>query len=167
MGDWLIITTALCHDIGETETGDIPDDGNPLHDTKDEAELVAFKRFIKAYSYADQRKLLDMFEAFQKKDSNPARALYALDKLEAVLTNILLEQLGLESSLAMKNNPTSRDLFYATSLGSESAVDIWGAQMCSKLRSYPAHIKEPVFTLLNVAARDVRGEEFSWLQETA
>lgn len=167
MGDWLVITTALCHDVGETAIGDIPDDGNSLHDTKDEAEHAVFKDFIKAYGYADQRRLLELFESFQKRDYNPARALYALDKVEAVLTLLLLESVGIKGSIEMKNNPTSRDSFFAKAIGSDLAADIWGAQMSNQIKSYPSHISEPVLTLLNVAARDIRNGEFSWLQESS
>ena len=165
MGDWLIIITALCHDVGELEIGDIPDDGNPLHDAKDETELLAFADFIKAYSYVDQGELFKLFDAFQQKNSNAGRALYALDKTEAVLTNLLLEKHGIKGSLENKKNPTSRDLFFAKAIGSELAADIWGAQMSARIKGYPPYIAKPIFTLLNTAAYDVRGEEFSWAQD--
>ncbi len=163
--DWAIITTALCHDVGETEIGDILDDGNRLHDAKDEAELNVYKSFIKAYSYADQARLLDLFMAFQDKNSNPGRALYALDKTEAVLTNLILEKYGIKGDLSRKKNPTGRDLFYAEVTGSKLASDIWGSQMSSRLKNFPSAISEPVFTLLKVASYDIRGEEFFWLPE--
>ena len=163
--DWIIIVTALCHDVGETDIGDIPDDGNPLHDTKDEAELIAFADFVKAYSYVDQGRLFKLFGVFQEKESNAACALYAIDKTEAVLTNLVLEKYGIKGSIANKENPTSRDLFFAKAIGSELAADVWGAQMSARIKSYPPNIARPVFTLLNTAARDVRGEEFSWAQD--
>ncbi len=64
---WVYITTALCHDVGESKIGDIPDDGNPLHDTKDTAELELFREFIYAYSFFDRRELLKTFKSFQEK----------------------------------------------------------------------------------------------------
>ena len=166
MGDWLIITTALCHDIGEVSIGDIPDDGNPAHDMKDEAELIEFKSFIKAYSYTDQKRLLDLYVSFQKRDYNPARALYALDKIEAVLTLFLLESVGIKGSIEMKDNPTTRDAFFARTIGSDLAADIWGAQMRNQIKGYPTHIAKPILTLLEVAVHDVRNDEPSWLQES-
>lgn len=48
---WATITVALLHDVGEIATGDIPDDGNPLHDTKDEIEREFFNgQMAPAYS---------------------------------------------------------------------------------------------------------------------
>lgn len=41
---YLMMTVGLCHDVGEVAIGDIPDDGNPLHDKKDAAEREVFKK---------------------------------------------------------------------------------------------------------------------------
>ena len=160
---WAYITTALCHDAGESKIGDIPDDGSLLHDTKDAVELETFQEFIYAYSFFDRRELLKTFKSFQRKDSHPARALFALDKAEAVLTHLMLEKCGIYGSIEAKNNPTERDLRYAEIAGSNLAADIWGAQMITKFEGFPQEITQPIFELLNVAAQDVRGEKFLWL----
>ena len=72
MDIWLRINLALCHDTGEAIIGDILDDGGPAHDTKDQAELAAFKKILIAYTPATQRELLKLFTSFQKKDSHVA-----------------------------------------------------------------------------------------------
>lgn len=161
---WTYITTALCHDIGESKIGDIPDDGGPLHDNKDAVELEVFQGFIYAYSFFDRKELTKMFKSFQKKDSHPAQALFTLDKTEAVLMLLVLEKSGIYGSLKMKENPTKRDLDFAKKTGSNLAADIWGAQMAARLENFPPEITFPVYELLNVASRDVRGEPFTWLK---
>lgn len=160
---WIYITTALCHDVGESKIGDIPDDGSPLHDAKDSAELETFQGFIYAYSFFDRRELLKMFESFQKRDSYPAKALFVLDKSEAVLTHLVLEKCGIYGSIEAKNKPTERDLRFAKIASSNLAADIWGVQMLTKFEGFPQEITQPVYELLNVAAQDVRGEKFPWL----
>lgn len=161
---WPLMIVALCHDVGESEMGDIPDDGNPLHDTKDDAELEVFKRFVSAYSFLERKDLVETFKAFQRKDLQPAQALFALDKLEAVLTHMVLESCGIYGSVKAKENPTERDSQFAKLTGSELAADIWGAQMKTRFEGFPPSITEPVYMLLQVAARDVRGKEFEWLE---
>lgn len=163
--NWSIMVTALCHDVGETRIGDILDDGNPLHETKDVIELEEFERFVNAYDYKDQARLINLFETFQNKNSIPGRALYALDKTEAVLTHLLLEKHGTKGDLSKKENPTGRDLFFAEAIGETTAADIWGAQMFLRIRDYPLNIIEPIKALLKVASYDVRGKEFSWIRE--
>ena len=164
---WFLITTALCHDVGETASGDIPDDGNPLHDTKDGDELAVFKRFVSAYAFNERRGLVELFEAFQDKTSRPGQALYALDKLDAVLTHMVLESHGVYGLISSKKNPTERDLQCAKQVGSDAAADVWGVQMFSKLEDFPAEVVQPAFTMLSVASLDVRGEEFPWLKTHA
>ena len=161
---WTYITTALCHDVGESKIGDIPDDGNPLHDAKDATELEAFRDFIYAYSFFDRDKLLRMFKSFQDKDSHQAKALFVLDKTEAVLTHMVLEKCGIYGSIKEKENPTERDLRFAKITGSDLAADIWGSQMIARFKGYPQEITCPVYELLNIAAQDVRGKNFTWLE---
>lgn len=165
---WQSIVMLLCHDVGESETGDILDDGSAKHDngTKDEIELIVFKDFVSAYSFIDRRELITLFKAFQKKDSYSGQAFFALDKLEAILTHMLLESCGLYGRISAKQNPSERDLKSVEITGSDLAADNWGFQAVSQFTDYPESIKKPIFTLLNVAACDVRGEEFSWLPTT-
>ena len=163
---WMIITTALCHDTGETIIGDIPDDGNPLHDKKDKAELEAFKQLLTAYGFNDRRELLEMFEAFQERSSHPAQALYALDKLEAVLTHLILEEHGIYGCISAKATPTDKDLYYAELAGSDAAADAWGVHMFSRMAGFPPEITCPVFAMLEVASQDSRGKKFPWLDSS-
>ncbi len=106
-----------------------------------------------------------MFKSFQKKDSYPAKALFALDKLEAVLTNLLLEKNGIYGDIKKKDNPTKRDLKYAGIASSNLAADVWGVQMLKRFEDFPPTITKPIYELLKIASRDVRGESFPWLKQ--
>ena len=161
---WTYITTALCHDVGESIIGDIPDDGSLLHDTKDAVELEVFQEFVCAYSFFDRRELLRTFSSFQERGSHPARALYALDKTEAILTLLVLEKCGIYGNLEARENPTKRDLSFAKMADSKLAADIWGAQMITRFEGFPPEIIHPIYELLTVASYDVRGEKFTWLE---
>lgn len=157
---WLRITVALTHDAGEFEIGDILDDGNPKHDTKNKAELAAFRKLLIAYSPTAQREVFELYKAFQKKDTREAMALVALDKTEAILTNLFLESKGIHGRISAKSNPTELDKHYAELIGSDRAADVWYMHMLEhSAKGFLPDIMEPVVTLLNVAARDVRGED--------
>ncbi len=77
--------------------------------------------------------------------------------------HLVLEKCGIYGSIEAKNNPTERDLHFAEVSGSNLAADIWGAQMLAQFKGFPPEITHPVYELLNVAARDVRGKDFPWL----
>lgn len=158
LGQWRIINAALCHDVGEAEIGDIPDDGNAEHGTKDADELKTLERFAQIYSPLDYRRdgLVQEFRHFQNKDSRNGQAIYALDKLEAVLTLINCERHGRIGSIMSKPNPTAQDLYYVAQTGSDNPVDCWAAHMRSQIEGFPEEIYVPVITLLTTAIRDVR-----------
>ena len=50
-------------------------------------------------------------------------------------------------------------------IGADCATDCWAAHMVACIKNFPAEILGPVMTLLDVAAKDVRGEEFPWLMK--
>ena len=161
---WAIAIVALCHDIGEVEIGDIPDDGNALHETKDKVELRVFNEMAEIYSPLDWRrdKLKYVFEDFQNKFNDCGMAIFALDKLESVLTQLLCEKYGCPGMVTARANPTELDKYFMRVTGSEKSSDCWAAHMCSLIRGFPLWIKKPVLGLLDAAVRDVRGEPFTW-----
>lgn len=161
--DWDALVVALCHDTGEVKNGDQVDDGSPGHEVKDAAELEVFEEFVQSYAEADRERLIEVYKSFQKRDSRPMQALYALDKLEAALTQLLLEKYGVRGCATVKPNPTEQDLRYAKEAGSIYSADGWSYGLMDRLNGFPPEITEPVFTLLEVAVRDVRKESFFWL----
>lgn len=161
---WAIATVALCHDVGEVEIGDIPHDGNALHDTKDEIELKVISEMAEIYSTANWRRsrMLFAFTEFQNKTTPCGMALFALDKLESVLMQLLCEKHGCCGMITARENPTELDKYFMRMTKSEKSSDCWAAHTCSLIRDFPDWIKCPVLTLLDVAVRDVRGEPFAW-----
>lgn len=160
---WLRITEGLIHDSGESEIGDILDDGNPEHGAKDKAELAAFEKILVAYSPTAQQEILKLFKAFQDKSTHEAMALVALDKAEAVLTNFLLEIHGIHGKISAKPHPTEQDLYYAKLAGSDAAADVWYMHMLGRTtKDFPPDIMRPVNTLIGVASYDVHGEDLSY-----
>ena len=163
MAVWSLVTVALCHDVGEIESGDIVDDGNPLHDTKDEAELKIFKKMAFAFPPESCEMLVNDYRRLQKKiDNGNGQALYVADKLEAVLMQLFYEKHGCPGRITAKPNPTDSDKYYMEITGSDSSADCWAAHFCAHIRNFPERIKEPARALLDAAVRDVRGEPFAW-----
>lgn len=159
---WHLITTALCHDVGELKIGDIPDDGNPLHGTKDAEERKVFNELIQVYEVDDRVTLRQAFREFQDKTTFAGQGLYALDKFEAVATLLNMERHKAYGSILHKASPTESDCYYMTQTGAASATDCWAAHMCSVIRDFPKIIRDPIMTLLDIAVRDVRGGPFEW-----
>lgn len=156
------ITVALCHDIGEVEVGDIPDDGRPEHGAKDSVELSVFSRMMYAYSLEDAHTMTAIFQHFQNKDSPAGQALFVLDKVEAVLSQLFLEQYEHYGAITAKPVVTDLDKYFMRATGQISSVDVWGAHAVSSMKDLPASVCDPILALLDVAARDVRGEIFPW-----
>lgn len=160
---WMLFVTELCHDVGELEHGDIPDNGSRQHEIKDQEELSVFRSFVEVYNSIDQNEILALYKTFQDKDSYLGQALFALDKCEAVLTHLLLEDNGLYGNLSANPHPTQQECYYSIVTGSKFAADTWGYQMKDQIESYPLSITQPIFMLLATASREVRGKPFTWL----
>lgn len=166
---WPFIAVALCHDVGEVEIGDIPDDGNLLHDTKDQIEREVFEEMVgQAFVFRSEvrrkHELMKLFDDFQNRE-NLGGAIFALDKLEAVLMQLLCEKHGNSGDLEKKENCTDQDKKFMKFTGSSKSSDIWAAHTCSLIKDFPYWIKAPVLGLLDTAVRDVRGVPFSWWQK--
>lgn len=159
-----LITVGLTHDTGETVVGDIADNGNPRHGTKDAEEFKAVKSlYDESYGY-ESGKIATVFKQFQDKRTHDGWALYALDKIEAILMQILLESHGVKGSIKGKTYETELDKYFARITGTDSPTDIWAARMKYSLRNCnEPTIIEPIFGLIEVAITDVRGDKgYDW-----
>lgn len=159
---YLAIVVALNHDIGEVSTGDIPDNGNPLHDTKDAIEHEVFEKMVSNVCNRNKDEIMAVFDEFQDKNSLIGKAIYALDKIEAVLNLLFLEQYNHYGAMGIGPFVTEQDKRYMRMTHSSNATDCWAAHVKELLLDYPRNIMEPVFSLLQVAVEDVRGEMFEW-----
>ena len=160
---WLATVVANIHDTGEMV--DIPDDGNEQHGAKNNDEFLILEEFVKAYSKKDATDLLEVFMGFQDRSSRMGLALYALDKLEAVLMLLYLEEHGNCGYITNKPSPTDQDSYVMDVIKTSCATDCWAAHMVACIKDFPQEIVEPVMMLLDVAVCDVRGEEFPWLDK--
>lgn len=160
---WMFTLLGLVHDTGEVV--DIPDDGNALHGTNDAEERAVLQEFTEAYLPSTSGFILNLFGNFQDKSAHKGEALFALDKLEAVLMLLYLEKHGCYGYVTNKPSITERDKCTMDAIGATCATDCWAAQMIEQIKKYPPEILEPVLSLLNVATIDVRGEKFPWLDK--
>ena len=156
-----MIVVELCHDVGEVATGDIPDDGNALHGTKDEREREVVASLMQVFRHNDKC-LTEMFQEFQNKNTRAGQALYALDKIEAVLTLIFLEQYEHYGAMNEKPSVTEQDRHFMKLTHTSCATDCWAAHVKAPIQDYSEEIVGPVFELLRVAVEDVRGGMFEW-----
>lgn len=160
---WAAITTALLHDIGEVATGDIPDDGNPLHDAKDIIEKEFFdSQMAPAFSLDDFLTVKQTYASFQDRDTTMGQALYCLDKIEAILTLLWLEQYEEYGIITAKPLPTEQDRGFMFLTGTPCATDCWAAHTKVLFRKMSPQVVHHVYALLRIAVEDVRGEWFEW-----
>lgn len=164
---WLDFVVALCHDVGETAIGDIPDDGREAHGGKAVVERHVFGEMSHCFSAFDAKQTQGAFVSFQTLGSQNGRAVYALDKLEAVLTLLLCEQGDNVGRITNKPSLTEADRYYMEVAKAEEAADCWGAHLCADIRDFPNIIKEPVLAILGAAFQDVRGKLPLWLTNAA
>lgn len=160
---YLFIAVALCHDVGEIEIGDIPDNGSPLHDSKDSLERKVFEEMARQAFPSCEHELIKMFVKFQDRE-NFGLAICALDKLEAALMQLLCEKHGNGGSID-DGDATDQDRALIRFTGTTATADVWAARMCSRIDGFPDWVKSPVLKLLDTAVRDVRGASFSWWQK--
>ena len=158
---YAILTALFCHDIGEVLTGDIMDDGNPAHAAKDKIESEAFKKLMLAHG-RNGKEISRMFREFQDKNTHVGKAMYALDKVEAVLNLLYLEQYGCYGRLDKKEFPTAMDRYFMRETETVCTTDCWAAHSRALMQGFPEEITEPVFNLLQTAVMDVRGGSFPW-----
>lgn len=163
---WFLSLVSLFHDVGELDIGDIPDDGSKDHAAKDESEFNTFSNFVElGFVKADADPLKCYFSGFQEHRRDTGRALYALDKLEAVLTLAHLEMKGLSSNIDARSDVTTQDLRYQKFASTSCILDCWAVHLKKSIDSFPDTIKEPVYAVLKAAMNDVRGKFFDWWEK--
>ena len=144
----LYMMAALLHEVGETEIGDIPDDGS-----RNEAEKITRER-------------QDALIEFQDLTTRRGRVLYCLDKVEALLQGLRYERDGRGGDVRNKEAMmclSAQDQRGIERSQSTRLVDIWAAHYLDKTAAMP---EARVFNeLLKAAVIEVRGEWFSWAQD--
>lgn len=156
----------LKHEVGESEIGDIPDDGRRNEAQKNNAELRAMMRYSQNLPVRYGMQLFSDFVDFQNKESCLAQVLYCIDKLETVLQCVLYEQDGRDVACmdeALLRSLSEQDRKYMEKTGSTRIVDNWAAHYLDLIQGFKC---APVFVgILRAAVEDVRGEWFAWCDE--
>lgn len=155
---------AELHEIGEIETGDIPDDGNRNENEKDRIEMLKIKDYLSKLPepYRSQGELI--FEEFQKRNTTFGQILYCIDKTEAILQGLVYEKHGHPGILKNKPIVSVSDRIYAKKTDSTSLVDIFALSFFIKSKDYT----DVLFfsKLIETAITDVRGHSFTWPAST-
>lgn len=155
---------ALKHDIGELYTGDIADDGRPEHDQKERDEQAVFLEWLMNTQPEDTwEDTYQFYLEFQDKSTPRGQALYAADKLEAILQLLNYERCGWYGDVSLKNPPTEQDLKSSEITGTFNPTDVWAYHFKTIVwDQLNPEITLPFICVLDSAVTDVRGEWFPW-----
>lgn len=163
----LSMLVALVHEIGETELGDIPDDGLRDENKKRAIEHEVLQGLISDLPPFFRRRILIGFTELQARTTERGRIMYCLDKLETILQGLIYESEGRggDYHYKMKQRRISQqDRNNIRDTGSCKLVDIWSKHFLEKIADFP---EAPIFTdILRAAVVDIRGEWFSWYEES-
>lgn len=161
------IRLLLKHEVGESEIGDIPDDGRRNEMQKNESELRAMMQYAETLPAPYSVQMLHDFMDFQNKRSTLAQMAYCIDKGETVLQCVLYEQDGRDvvcADEAMLQGLSEQDRKYMQKTGTTRIVDNWSAHYLDLIQDFWC---APIFVgILRAAVEDVRGEWFPWLEKT-
>lgn len=157
------IRLAQTHDVGEIYIGDIADDGSPAHAQKEDAEQVTFLEWLYTQPKHVWEDTFQYYLEFQDKSTPRGQALYAADKLEAILQLLNYEMHGLYGDVRLKNPPSERDLKFGAKIGTYNATDVWACHFKNiVVDRFDPEITLPFVCVLDSAVTDARGEWFPW-----
>ena len=126
---FLVCKTALNHDIGEVEVGDVCDDGGRAHDLKADAEWKAVKAFYGHLPTKIEAKMLDYHRQFEDCNTLLGQMIKMADKVDAIGKLILFEQRGLKGNVYLKDPPSKRDVKFAKMIGTGNCTDVWARHL--------------------------------------
>ena len=160
-----VLRCLAVHELGENESGDIPDDGTRNEARKDAEEYEYVKNYLLPWSLADANQVLSLFREMQKKSTKTGKFVYCVDKTEAILQNLIYEAEGRCGSFLAKSSKfqlSERDQMEMEATGSVRPADNWAYDF---RRRYGENIWffDVFFDIICEAAKDVRGEDFSWI----
>lgn len=154
---------ALRHDIGEIYSGDIADDGRPEHDQKEDMEQDVFLEWLFTQPVDTWEDTFQFYLEFQDRSTPRGQALYAADKLEAILQLLNYEERGWYGDVSLKNPPTEQDLKSMEMTGASSPTDVWAYHFKTIVwDQLSPEVTLPFICILDSAVTDVRGEWFPW-----
>ena len=166
-------STMLFHELGEAEGGDIPDDGTRNNQNQDLEELAFVENFLTGcFPPKAKDEKLSLYCGFLEQNDNIGKNAFLIDKFEAILYNLFLEEERRAGSISWRTKhfghklpkgQTLSDDDCAKETGSDLPADNWLYALVTKtpeVMSYPAF--EVFREIVQSAAFIVRGEEMDW-----
>ncbi len=159
---------AEIHEMGEVITGDIPDDGTRNEHDKDFLETVEIRRYLsKCAPNEEMGRGMQIYKEMRDKNTEFGRALYFIDKLEAILQGIYYESIGHPGRISFKQNNygqlSKREKNQREYTNSDRMVDAWSHGFLAKAESLKFEHTDEFFAIILAAIREVRGRPFSWI----
>ena len=125
-GDY--VSVLLLHEIGEIETGDIPDDGTRDNEKKDAEEFESLAEYLTGFQ---SKNSLNIFRELQQRSRIRGENLYMIDKLDAIFQGLIFEMNGHGGTLGVKKTVvgtlSERDRKLSEMVGTGDLVDIFAA----------------------------------------
>ena len=169
-------STMLYHELGEGASGDIPADGTRDDEVQDQKELNYVKNLLDNYATDKARnEKMPLYRDFLEQKDVVGRNSFLIDKFEAILFNLFLEQQGRPGSISWRTKHFGQKLSKDQGLTDEEIAEITGSDLpadnwlCRLLITNPEVMSYPAFEvfreIVQSAAVIVRGEEMKWLNE--
>ena len=161
---FLALKTALNHDIGEVEVGDVCDDGSKAHDLKADAEWNTVKKFYSHLPAHIQEVMLDYHRQFEDANTLLGQMIKMVDKVDAIGKLILFERRGLYGNIHLKNPPSERDIKIANKLETGNCTDVWAYSMklMFEANDFRPQVVNIAKEFLIVGLASIDRELFSW-----
>ena len=163
----LLLRGASEHELGENATGDVASDGTRDEKKKDEEELWYVILWLYLCFDKKTAKLgVRLFKEMQEKSTDIGKLLFLIDKIDAVLYNLLLEEEGHTGYITAKPYVTELDRKAIEATGDDRNAGVW---LYNTLATTPQLLDfelTPIFLeIVQSAALEVRGEEMDWINE--
>lgn len=165
-----VIQCLAVHELGENDTGDVPDDGTRDDAKKDADEFEYVREYLSHWGLdsmesANAQQILKVFREMQEKSTELGRFIYCVDKTEAILQNLIYETEGRTGSFEVKKKfvkeMSERDRMEVEATKSDKVADNWAYGFYIRYRNLEYF--DIFFSIIRAAAKDVRGEDFKWL----
>ena len=177
-----VIRCLAVHELGENDTGDVPDDGARDNAKKDADEYEYVRNYLSCWDITSAgaggdliypqcmksvsaQQILKVFREMQEKSTELGRFIYCVDKTEAILQNLIYETQGRTGSFEGKKKfvkeMSERDRMEVEATKSDKVADNWAYGFYDRCRNIEYF--DIFFSIIRAAAKDVRGEDFNWL----
>lgn len=161
------------HDLSENEIGDIPDNGGHDEEEKNAIEMTYYKKYAEKYhNFIFAKRVVELLDAMQKKNSFVGRMIYLSDKVAALIITLCLDEMGhppladLVSPWASNRDRAEMRLCDNTKDGMRHASEMWTMDFF-EMRKLCQYDDTMFFTALIVAATlRVNGRWYRWRERS-